>query len=221
MKEETAISILRKIKKRKGAAVTALCYVALLLAWLGWSLFAFGYDRQQTTTNLSMEQGEILGMEQLADGSWNTTTDDPQILFHSLQTGLRQVLLQGEFLNASGEVDAYFTRSPEEGFSSRQRVWGRQQEDGSVLFALPPGQVYSLRLDPGSAPGVGIKIQQIVLNPPTPFGVYFQLSFYQIALFVFVPALASCGICTIIEIMQIGKNNRPATGQAKEQGHGK
>ena len=161
------------------------------------------------------------GLEQRQDGSWISTTADPQIIFRSVQANARRVLLKGEFLTAPGEVDAYFTRQADDGFSSGQRVWGRMQEDGSYVFEIPPGHVYALRLDPGSAVGVQMQIEKISVNQPAAFAEYFRVSLYTMVLFAFGPALASCFICTIIEIISIFKNNRQKAEQKKDINHGK
>ncbi len=207
---------IRLLAKKRTVLITAFCYGALLLGWVVWGLFAFGYDSMQPETALQIKQAELVDLQPAQEENlWVSTSADPQIIFLSVQANVRQVLLKGEFLTAPGEVDAYFTRRQQDDFSTKNRVWGQMQEDGSYLFQLPPGQVYSLRVDTGSAVGVQLQADEIVLNPTVPFLNYFRISLYSIVIFAFVPALASCFICTIIEMNSIFKNNRPKAEQKR------
>lgn len=185
-----------KISVRK-AAVSL--YAAALVLWLGGSLFHMGLDATRKTQSIPLESLQMQDIQPAGDNTFITTSGDAQILIENIDSRARLVLLQAEFSQKPMEMELYYTRKPQQGFSPRHRVTGQPLPDGSYLYRLPAGHIQSLRLDPGTASDNQFVLEAILINPSMPAGFYLRPTLRTVMGLLLWPALALCAIYTIIE----------------------
>jgi hypothetical protein len=179
-----------------------LCYTAFLALWLLLGFVFFVWDNALPAAILDAQGGKTKQLQAEGNGWYVSTGGDAQLIFEDVNLWVRRVVLMCEFANAPGEVDLYYTRRGDEGFSARQRAHGRPLKDGSYEFALPPGQVQDIRIDPGNTGGVRVYILGVEVNPKAGFGSYFEVNLRDVLAFCVLPTLAYLVICTIIDIVQ-------------------
>ncbi|MDL2219588.1 hypothetical protein LJC04_04575 [Ruminococcaceae bacterium OttesenSCG-928-O06] len=200
------------MKRRKPKLQTRLlllCYAVFLLAWgVGGAVHMPGDARRQPQA-LSPGEAEMHNLALAQDGSFVTEGIDAQLVFSGIDAPVRTVRLRAAFAWDPGEMELFYSRKEGQGFSVRQRVIGVPQNDGSWLYTLPAGQVHALRLDPGTAGGNTVVIDELVLNPRLPAHSYFGLSLRWLVTMAVVPALACCGFYTIIELVLALAARRP------------
>lgn len=177
-----------------------LCYAVFLALWFVLGVVLFVWDNALPAAVLEAQEGKTEQLQAEGDGWYVSTGGDAQLIFEDVNLRVRRVVLICEFAGAPGEVDLYYTRPEDEGFSARQRAHGRPMEDGNYEFVLPPGQVRDIRIDPGSTGAMRVKILGAEVNPKLGFGSYFEVSLRGVLAFCILPALAYLVICTIIDI---------------------
>ena len=190
-------------------------YGGFALVWLLGALLGFlaGRSRTPLPLNAATAQTENLALAAphapgtpLAFISDNT---DPKLIFENLHTPVRHVRLLADFATDPGEMDLFYTTKEGQGFSTRGRVVGVPQADGSFLYTLPPNTlVQSLRTDLGTAGGNAIALQEIVLNPTLPAAHFFAPTLRRLLGLAIWPALALCAIYIIIEGYLAARNWR-------------
>lgn len=185
-------------------------YATLLCVWLLLCAVAAVYDYAAPQEQLDIADAEVVNLELGADGWYTSTSEDPQLHFMGLATPLRRVVLQCEFEDVPGEIDLYYMRRGDEGFSTNRRVFGRLLANGSYEFTLPPGQVTAIRIDPGSIAANKVHLYGVRLNSALPVWQYFAPSLRQLLGFGLWPALAHVAIYTIIEMVPEHKNKKTA-----------
>lgn len=178
----------------------ALCYGLFVLVWLGQAVFFFASDRSREPITLDITTAQLSGLGAEGD-ALETQNTDPQLVFTGLDASVRLVQLEAAFAANPGELEVFYARSAEAGFETRKRVIGVPQNDGSILYALPAGQLAALRLDLGTAIGNRVQIGAITLNPHLPASHYFVPTLRTVLAFLALPLLACCIIYTIIEIL--------------------
>lgn len=196
-------------KWKSSKRIVLICYAVFVAVWVLLGTFWYATDNKLEPRHILMQEATLHNLKELPEADWFiSTSEDPQIIIQNVDKTVRQVILVMDNQVGFGEMDLYYTRSAEEDFTPNQRVWGALQEDGSYRYILPLGKVVALRIDPGNHSNAKMNIQGIKLNPSQGFAAYFPITLYTLALFVLVPALASCIICTIIEIYLKTKTNR-------------
>lgn len=210
-----AAKILRFVQN--GRCMLPACYALALVLWLVTGLFCFGYDNAHPPTYLPVEEAGMQALDAQGQGWYLTRDEDPQMVFEGLSTGLRRVVLECEFESPPGEIDLYYCRPGDEGFSASRRVWGRLMEDGNYEFLLPVGQVTALRIDPGSIAGNRVKLLGVQLNQAGALAAYLLPNLRQGLGLATLPALAYCAIYIIIEIFQ-NKGCKTAANSDKAPG---
>ncbi|MDL2293695.1 hypothetical protein LJC60_03590 [Ruminococcaceae bacterium OttesenSCG-928-D13] len=194
-----------RMKNRK-ALVALVSYGLFLLGWLGLALAGFIMGRVWPPRELDPAAATPVNLARLEDGGYLSEGVDPQLIFEGVDEKVRVLRLEAGFEHDPGELELFYTRREGQGFSPRQRVIGAPQDDGSVLFILPPGNVRALRLDPGTAGESHITIGAVTLNPRLPAAYYFVPTLGELLAFALLPALAVCLIYNIIELIDWAKN---------------
>lgn len=196
---------MKKIKLNKKTLLPA-CYMTYLLLWMAVQLVYFIGDGLRPEQPLDAALASVENMTIAGDGLFVTENTDPQLIFTGLDTRVRLVQLSADFSITPGEMELFYSKNPDGGFSAAKRVIGIPQADGSYLYRLPAGRVGSLRIDPGTAGGNEIRIRKILLNPYLPAAAYFVPNLRDIFAFAVLPALALAAFYTIIEIILAAKN---------------
>lgn len=201
------------------------CYILAAAGWLLVSLFGFVYDRARPETVLDLAGAETVQLEAGGDGRYTTVGGDAGLVFTGVGATARQVLLAAEFEGKPGEMDAFYTRRAGQAFSAGRGFIGIPQPGGEKkplltlggrraigrpveagwLYTLPPGRVEDLRVDLGTAAGNGLRVTAVTLNPRLPASHYFVPTLRTLAGLALWPALASCLILTIIELITFAR----------------
>lgn len=186
------------------AVLLSLCYGAAALVWLVSSLWVLGADALASVGgrlyqySLEPHQFECTDLELQPDGSYQTTSEDPQMLWQN--TGDITVLtlrMDASFDRDPREMCLYYTTKPGEDFGVNKRVFASLQDDGSYLFRLPHGHIEALRLDPCSplsGQPVNIRFLALEFNQPQPWWQYFVPGWYGLFGFLVYPALAASAL---------------------------
>ncbi|MDO5603111.1 MAG: hypothetical protein Q4G07_10120 [Oscillospiraceae bacterium] len=199
---------MKKIKDRFAgmrAPVPIFCYLAALCAGLLIGLFHFSYDAVQTargeqrTLTLSPGDFALSSMELQADGSYLSTTADPQLVLDTLPTGVRRFSVETVYDRDPYERCLYYTQKPGQPFSEHMRVWPTYSDDGRTAYYELPVGVRSLRLDPGSLTALRMEFGDLVLNPPRSFFSYFTPDGGGWFCLAVLPALAASVLKWLIE----------------------
>lgn len=133
---------------------------------------------------------------------------DPQLVLPP-QTGMvRRVRLVLEASGAPGEIDLYYTRPGQAGFSLRRREFARLQKDGSYLFELPYGNVEMLRIDPGNRKEILLRVREIELNPPRAWQSYFVPGWNRLLCTLVLPPLAAVVLEWALAVCETLKKRR-------------
>lgn len=209
---------MKKLFKNRKTLVAFCCYGLFLALWLGVSLLRLAGDSMRTQQPLEPAGARLENLTAEPNGTLTSQTVDPQLIFEGVEQKLRLVRLEADFKQDPGELELFYTRKEGQGFSMQKRVVGVPQNDGSILYSLPPGKVRDLRIDPGTAGNNTITIHAITLNPKPGAGWYLAPSLRLAAAFLLLPALALCLIYTIIEGAGfLEKQRRKRAQKAKKQ----
>jgi hypothetical protein len=205
---------MRNRMKRRGRAVLATALYGLYaLVWLVAALAHLWGDAARTPLSLEMAAAETRDMMRQPDGTFLTSGVDPQFIFRDIDAEVRLVRLLASFSAEPGELELFYTRAGDAGFSAGKRVIGVPQNDGSVLYALPAGAVADLRLDPGTRSANTVAAVSLQLNPRLPAGRYLLPGLRALAGFALWPALALCAFYSILEgvrLLAARRAERPA-----------
>lgn len=182
-------------------------YGGFALVWLLGALLSFLAGRGRTPLPLNAATAVAKNLTLAAATApvapplaFTSDSTDPKLIFENLHTPVRHVRLLADFATDPGEMDLFYTTREGQGFSTRGRVLGVPQADGSFLYTLPPFTgVLSLRIDLGTAGGNAIVLREIVLNPALPAAHFFAPTLRQLLGLAIWPALALCAIYIIIE----------------------
>lgn len=216
------IKLVARMLYRRPGRLLVLCYIVYMLGALLFATGGLVADRLLPRIALPADSGQAVGMTLTEDGvpgrgvwgSFLTENGDPQLVLYPLgEEGatlpVRQVLLRAHFTRGPGEMELFYLRKVPQGeapgFHARQRVIGVPQHDGSYLYTLPPGKVAALRLDMGGYGENLVELEAVVLNPHLPLADYYVPDLRGILAGVFLPALASCLIYTIMEVVWLAR----------------
>ncbi len=184
----------------------ALVYGVVLVGWLAVctvGLVADGIARENGSLSqqeLSVGEFALLNIEKLPDGTLYSHTDDPQMILPNVDGEVRTFRFSADFSGEGYEMALYYTTDPTAEFDKDLRVWPVRQDDGSYLFTLPRKDIYRLRLDPVSVPGIDMDFHEIVLNEPEPAWAYYNPGWAGMFKLLFLPALAAAGIGWLIDM---------------------
>lgn len=211
----------QKRRKQQSAAVAAVkpprlgltvvvCYVLALLLYVGGctiSIISDGLRVQNGAVvqqNLTLADFEQIGLVQLDnDGKGRQTTistdDDPKLVYRNDEGFYATRLVFAAQPNKpAGEIVLYYaTELAEDGapvYTEGQKLWARQDKDGSWFFDLNGQKLVALRLDPGTKGGILWTIDKIVLNAPRTVLSYYVPSAQPVVLLLLLPPLAAAGI---------------------------
>lgn len=198
--------MIAKLKQWLGrpAFLPLLCYVAALIVWLGGSVWSLGMDTIAKAggslyqCELTLENFELVDMQLLEDGSYITTSGDPQMIWHNTDgMTVRTLRLTASFDRSPREMCLYYTNAEGEPFSVNKRVFAAQQDDGSYVYTLPQGRIAALRLDPCSpeeGKPVTMTFSGFSMNEPAGLVSYFAPGWYGAMELVLYPGLCACAL---------------------------
>jgi hypothetical protein len=182
------------------------CYLLLLVLWLAGGLVRFALDRAFTETRLPLDDALSVDVVTEAEGRYRAVSVDPQLVF-TAGVPVRQVHFDASFVGDTGEMALYYAKDPG-AFSPSGRCFGRLLDGGGYLYTLPPGRYAEIRLDPGTQNDLAFTASAVTLNPRLPLFFYYSLTARSILYFLLLPALASCLIYIIIELIMLFSKQR-------------
>lgn len=199
--------------KRGGAArVLLVCYGGFLALWLCGGLLSFALGRGFGEAELPLEAAVPANLVVLEAGGWAAENEDPQLVFEDLDANVGRVRVRAAFGREPGEMALFYTRKAGQGFSPRKTVYARPLGGGVYEYRLPPGHVHSLRIDPGNQAGNTLVIESVALNPRLSLWEYLAPGLRGLLAFAILPALATCVIFFIIEVLQMVRRNTQQKG---------
>lgn len=220
------------MKKKKGWAKWLLLglyilavAVYLVVCFIKWSTmsraFASGNIEPQMLQLEDFTQVSILPVEN-SKQSFVSTDSDPQLIYsQEVPFWVDRVTFSASSQKPGGEIVLYYAEDDSyltHGFSEENKIWAKQQTDGSWYFDLEGKEVQALRLDPDTTGGIVWKVESIQLNAEKPMRDYFIPNGKAI-FFLFAVPLLLCAI--IIYIAQILAELRQGGNTAKKGGHKK
>lgn len=194
-------------RRRPFAALYALGAAGLVL-WMAANLVfdaalsAAGLARPVTITLADTGAYTLVNLEPAGENTLVSVTGDAQLL---LQPGtlVRRLRLEADYpAQDGGEKDLYW-HLPGFGYAPALRVWPAPDENGDLLYALPPFAGQGLRLDLADTAGVEVRVARIVLNEPLAPWRYFVPTGWQLFWLAAAPGLAGCALT-------LGRNEREA-----------
>lgn len=211
------IQTLKQWAKRP-AFLPILCYVVAVIIWLGTGVWSLGADALAKAggtlyeCELTLENFELVDMQPLEDGSYITTSGDPQMIWQNTDgMTVRTLRLTASFDRSPREMCLYYTNAEGEPFSVNKRVFAAQQNDGSYVYTLPQGKISALRLDPCSPEEnkpVTMTFTGFALNEPAGVISYFAPGWYGALELVLYPGLCACALSLAQSAWQTYKNKK-------------
>lgn len=211
------IQTLKQWAKRP-AFLPILCYVVAVIIWLGTGVWSLGADALAKAggtlyeCELTLENFELVDMQPLEDGSYITTSGDPQMIWQNTDgMTVRTLRLTASFDRSPREMCLYYTNAEGEPFSVNKRVFAAQQNDGSYVYTLPQGRISALRLDPCSPEEnkpVTMTFTGFALNEPAGVISYFAPGWYGALELVLYPGLCACALSLAQSAWQTYKNKK-------------
>lgn len=198
--------MIRKLKKWSGhpAFVPLLCYGVAVVVWLVCGVWSLGTDTlakiggRLYEQQLTLENFELVDMQPLENGSYITTSGDPQMIWYNTDgITVRTLRLTADFDRSPREMCLYYTNTQGEPFSVNKRVFAVQQDDGSYVYTLPQGRIAALRLDPCSPEQdkpVTMTFAGFSMNEPAGVVSYFAPGWYGALELVLYPGLCACAL---------------------------
>ncbi len=169
-----------------------ILYCACVVLWLCIAFVHFIGDGLHPATSLEPTAAEPVFLSVSEHGTFTTENTDPQLIFTDINTTVRMVRLKADFDIDPGEMELFYTRSAQQGFSLQNRIIGSPQSDGSYLYTLPIGEVHSLRIDLGTSGGNTVDISFIELNSSLHFTYYFIPTLRDLLAILIFPGLLLC-----------------------------
>lgn len=191
---------MQKLHKKAGLLLVLGCYALALAVWLLLHIGYFTANRICYATGaleyaqLTLDDFELYGLEQQADGSLLTLDSDPRLELTDTGRRVENLVLTVEYERAP-RVRSVFWAAPGQDYSLRQMAYPSGGGKDTYLLAPTGGQ--SLRIDPDSAAGNRITIQNIEINTKRPFYAFFIPSAGEAALFIVLPGLLAAGLYTL------------------------
>lgn len=192
----------------KNTPLALLCYLAVVCLWLLACSFCLVQDTllrsggSLKTQSLQAEDFTMNEMQLQKDGSYKTTSDDPQMHL-AISGGIRTLRFYASYTNASNplEICLYYTRSQTAAFSNTMRVWPILQGDGSRLFVLPRGNIAKIRLDAASAL-THITFGKIIINEAQPPAFYYNPGWGNFVAFLVLPGLFAAALAWVLPLIK-------------------
>lgn len=190
-----------KTTKKQTICFVAVCYGAVLAAWLLFSIFSFGQDAVRRATGLlhtsehDFANVECVNLTPQSATVAVSDNNDPQLIVKDIGeiTEVRLAFTASEY---QGEVNLYYSKNGDP-FDSRYKIWGKAQNDGSYIFTLPRTKVDAVRIDPSNVSNITLTLKSLVVNAPRSFFSYFGVTYEMLFNFLIYPGLAAACIAWI------------------------
>lgn len=206
-------SVVAALKKRLPLVV----YGLFLAGWLLVALVHFIGDGLRPEQALFLANAATENLQPVGENAFISDNTDPQLIFTGLEARVRLVRFRATFAIEPGEMELFYSKNPEGGFSASKRVIGIPQADGSYLYQLPAGRVGALRIDPGTAGGNAIEIDEITLNPALGPAAYFLPSLRDVMFLIWVPLL----VLAVAKTLGLVAGRLKPTGDGQEGSKGR
>ena len=185
--------------------IPLLCYA------ITWALYVCACTLSLWNTNDRLQDGaapqrtlavadfELYGVEMLSPQNGRqrfvSTDSDPQLIYLRPEGAyFTRFVFDATANHPGGEMVLYYTTSPEQTFSEKQKLWAQQAEDGSWFFDLSGRLVYAIRFDPNTTSGVVWTVNHMSLNEEKPAWAYYFPSPQPIVLLLLLPGFAAACI---------------------------
>ncbi|MDL2252541.1 hypothetical protein LJC49_00505 [Ruminococcaceae bacterium OttesenSCG-928-I18] len=184
-------------KKHPSLFLLFACYVLCLLAAVLVGLGQFAYNRvlyqngTLETVRLTAADFTLQQMEPM-EGGFLTTGGDPQMILTDTERRVDTVRTKMRY-RTEPLVETAFYAKPGEPYSVRRMVYAQQRGQDRV-YELPAGGRQGLRIDPDSAAGNLLWVDEVILNERRPFYRFFIPSATEGAVLLAGPALLAGGI---------------------------
>lgn len=202
--------------KSRAKQLLALCYAVALVAWLlrcfvgsGLMLY-YRHSGRMPAVTLTLADFEMESLVACADeeDGWYVSSDaDPHLLWRQ-QAYVETVQLHAQYGLPPGGVALYYLRPGQTEYRESQKVYARVTAAGEYSFDLGGRYVTELRIDPDSRGGVSILVQDVRINPPTPWFLRLVPSGGWCLLLLFAPALAAALCEVLLQIFPRKSNGR-------------
>ena len=173
----------------QGAKGLVLCYAVCVILFLifklcvGLWIFCGFQSGKYTQQNLTLNDFEQYGAEQLDDMTMINVTDDAQLWF----TGdIYNLYVDCSFSYDPGEFLVFYSKRTDGAFSAEQCVRGKRMGKYYV-FEFPAG-VKQIRMDTGIFPSITISFREILANRYT-FNTVMRFSTEELFYLLTVPGL--------------------------------
>ncbi len=194
--------------KQTYLSILLICYLLSAFLWTVQGLITFLYEGGVSPLYLGLSGAELVGVEARGEDEYAVLTTDGQMYLEGLDIRGGLVVLEGEFENYPGELDLYYQRTGQTGYTESQRVFAFPMQDGGYGYRVPLGTISGLRIDTGTEAGNTLNAQRVVILPQRSVLEYFQFSFRRLMVLLILPPLVSCGIYTIMEWYIFAKEQR-------------
>ena len=187
---------MKKWLKNGRGHIAAACYLAALLCWLTLGTIRLAGDGIASLRGLQPET--VLAAADFAlvdltpvDGVLSCASADPQMHWaNAAGIRVRTVTLRARYDKLPQEICLYYKLGEQTDFTRAQRVFPKENADGSYSFFLPRTDVTALRLDVCSAYCV-ISDFSLTLNTSVPFWRYYLPGWWGAFQLLLYPGLAA------------------------------
>ena len=196
---------MKKIFKKTKAPIPVFCYLLALIMYIIWGLLGFSYSTvlrstgSITTHNLTPTEVQLVDIIILPDGTLQSTSVDPQILFPKDLGVIESLTMQIDFSGIEGEHTLYHEKNIENPFGMYNRVWPTENQD-NVFVYTPPIGTKTIRLDPTDVNGMIMEVGEITVNEQKSFFDFFKMDGGDVFYMVVIPALVASFISLVLEI---------------------
>lgn len=190
MKREKNVLGLLHFSQMQGAKGLAFCYIVCVILMFGIKLCANLYlfvgfqTGKYTQRNLTLNDFEWYGVEQIDDMTMVNATDDTQLW---ITENICNLYIKCSFSYDPGEFIAFYSQKGNGAFSAQKCVRAKRMGEYYV-FEFPMG-TKQIRVDTGIFPSIKVSFQEILVNQYS-FREVMQLSTEDLFYLLVVPGVA-------------------------------
>ncbi len=188
-------------KKHTAAALFVSFYLAALLLAVGIGLVNFAGNRmayqsgELQTRQVYIGDFFLMGLVPTGPDTMYSFGDDPQMILYDAGFLVENVQMDISYSHDPVRIEVYWA---EEGQPHSAENAAKGTAD-TEMYYLPSGGGYNLRIDPAAITDNSMQVNNITLNTPRPFWMFFSPTARQLALLAVVPGLLACAAYTLIK----------------------
>lgn len=184
------------------AGLLYLLFLALYLFSCTLSLFDGLLFEKSRTQQLTLQDFELVNIQQNLNGELVALTEDPQLVLKTPITHLNNLKYTFKTESAVGEACAFYAKDIEQGYSTRRCVWA-SRKDNVHSYQFNNKSNTHLRIDATNIAGSRFFISDITINYPLNFYEYFVPSYTEIFYFLLLPIMAAAIISYLRQVFSI------------------